>query len=106
MPRRSREGLDATLLRAVAGGIIPPLTNHALRQALKREIAPHHIVAAIERGLRFRQSNGLRVFVLRLHGHGYFYLVLGRGGVITVSRKDLSRYELRRATIRYRWQPE
>ncbi len=105
MPRRRRVDPSASLARAVAAGLIPPLSNHALHQAIAREVTAHDIASAIERGSRYRQPDAARVFVRRLYGRGRFYVVVGENDVVvTVSRKNLTLHEVRRASIRHRWQ--
>lgn len=101
---RRRGGLSAALAAAVASHAIPALSGHALSQALLRGVTPHDIRSAIDRGTRYTQADGARVHVLRVHGRGYFYVVAGRNAIVTVSRKDLRARDVRRATIRYRWQ--
>jgi len=103
MPAPRRDDLSGALVAASAAGIIPSITGHALRQATVRGVTPHHIVAAIQRGIRFRQKDGAEVYVLRLHSRGHFYIVAGTNGLVTVSRMDLTPHEIRRATIRYEW---
>jgi hypothetical protein len=103
-PRGGVAALAAALLRASSAGAIPPLTKHALRQAVLRGVTPKNIVDTIARGTHFTQADNADIYVGHLHGRGYFYIVLGRGGLITVSRRDLTPHEVRRATINYGWQ--
>lgn len=104
MPSRQRAALAASLHAAIATGVLSQFTRHAFGQAVARGVTPHDILSALERGTEFRQRDGALVYALRLHGNGYFYAVVAQRGVVTVSRKGLTRHELRRATMRYGWQ--
>jgi hypothetical protein len=103
VPAPRRAELSTALVAAAAAGVIPPISEHALRQAVARGVTPHLIVVAIRRGIRFTQKDGANVYVYRLHGRGHFYAIVGGNGLVTVSRKDLTAHEIRRATIRYEW---
>jgi len=92
------------LLEASAIGAIPRLTRHALERAVARRVTPDDIAAALASRRRYRQPDRAVVFVVRLHGRGYFFVVVATYGIVTVSRKDLTAGEIRRASITHGWQ--